>query len=132
MPAILGGPDFERQLAIGPGCWINVGCTLDVHAELTIESDVRLGHEVMILTQTHEIGPSGRRAGRLVCLPVRIGAGAWIGARATIMPGTTVGQGSIVAAGAIVTRDIPPDSLVAGVPAKVVRTLQPEDGRPEA
>jgi acetyltransferase-like isoleucine patch superfamily enzyme len=48
------------------------------------------------------------------------------------MPGTTVGKGSIVAAGAIVTRDIPPDSLVAGVPAKVVRTLQPEDGRPEA
>jgi maltose O-acetyltransferase len=132
MPVILGGPGFERQLTIGPGCWFNVGCTLDVHAELTIEGGVRLGHEVMILTQTHEIGPSALRAGRLRGQPVRIGTGAWIGARATILPGTTVGRGAVVAAGAVVTRDVPADSLVAGVPARVLRMLPSGAGPPVA
>lgn len=125
MPRIFGGPELERQLTIGPGCWFNSGCTLDVHADLTIEGQVRLGPEVMILTQTHEIGHAGRRAGPLCSRPVRIGPGAWIGARATILPGTVVGGGAVVAAGAVVTRDVPPNSLVAGVPARVIRVLEP-------
>jgi maltose O-acetyltransferase len=128
MPAILAGPGLERLLTIGPGCWFNVGCTLDVHAELTIGAGVRLGQEVMILTESHDIGTSEMRAGHLDARAVTIGDGAWIGARATILPGTTIGAGSVVAAGALVREDVPPDTLVAGVPARVIRSL---DGRRE-
>jgi maltose O-acetyltransferase len=123
MPSILGAAGVEGLLSVGPGCWFNVRCTLDVQAELNIGDGVRLGQEVMILTQTHEMGPSARRAGALCARPVRIGDGAWIGARATILPGVTVGRGAVVAAGAVVVHDVPPDTLVAGVPARVIRSL---------
>jgi maltose O-acetyltransferase len=127
MPTILGGPRFEEMLSIGSGCWFNVGATLDVHAELKIEDGVYLGHDVLVLTQSHELGPSERRAGLLQSRAVHIGRGSWIGARVCILPGVKIGQGVVVAAGSIVTRDVPSDSTVAGVPARAVGG-HPEEG----
>jgi len=66
-----------------------------------------------------------RRAGTPRTAPVRIGAGAWIGAQATILPGVTIGEGAVVGAGSVVTRDIPPNVTAAGVPARVIRSLEP-------
>jgi acetyltransferase-like isoleucine patch superfamily enzyme len=57
-------------------------------------------------------------------LPIKIGEGVWIGARATILPGVTIGAGSVVAAGSLVTKDMPANVLIAGVPAKVIRELE--------
>jgi len=124
LPKILAGNDYESMLSIGCGCWFNTGCTLDVHASMVIGDNVYFGQEVMVLTQTHEIGPSERRADRLRCEPVRIGRGAWIGARVTILPGVSIGSGAIVAAGATVTADVPNDALVGGVPAKLIKDLR--------
>jgi maltose O-acetyltransferase len=122
-PKIFASPGYESMLSIGAGCWLNTGCTLDVHAPLVIEDSVYFGQEVMILTQTHEMGPEYRRAGALRCEPIRIGVGAWIGARATILPGVTIGSGAIVAAGATVVNNVPANTLVGGVPAKPIKNL---------
>src|ERR1044071_6025300 len=81
VPRIMG-PRSQRFLHIGKRSWFNTGCTLDVHADVFIGENVRVGHEVMILTHTHEIGPPVHRAGPLVASPVRVGDGAWLGARA--------------------------------------------------
>jgi acetyltransferase-like isoleucine patch superfamily enzyme len=76
-----------------------------------------------VLTTTHDIGPHEQRCHGSRSEPVTIGDGAWIGTRALILPGVHVGAGCVVAAGAVVTDSVPPDSLVGGVPAKVLRTL---------
>ena len=99
------------------------GNYFDVSADIELGNDVAVGQQVLILTQTHRLGPSERRADVLTSAPVTIGDGCWIGARAVILPGVTIGPGAVVAAGAVVREDVPPDVLVAGVPARPVREL---------
>lgn len=118
-----GAADPARRLVLGEHCVVNGGCTFDVAAPITVGHDVAFGHEVLVVTGSHERGPSGRRAGALSAEPVVIGDGAWIGARAVVLPGVVIGRGAIVAAGAVVTRDVAADTLVAGVPARAVTTL---------
>jgi len=122
-PTITGGATMYRNLTVGSGCWLNVNCLLDVGAPIFIGDNVAFGHEVMVLTTTHEIGGADRRATSLQKKPVTIGSGAWLGARCIILPGVTVGAGAIVAAGAIVTHDVPPNTMVAGMPAQIVKSL---------
>lgn len=124
-PSTINGDVFigSRQLSIGRGAFINYGAFIDGAAHVSIGARCSLGPRVTILTGSHVIGPRARRAGQPEAAPVRIEEGAWIGANAVIMPGCTVGAGAIVAAGAVVTRDVAPDTLVAGVPAQVLRGL---------
>jgi acetyltransferase-like isoleucine patch superfamily enzyme len=75
-----------------------------------------------LVTAGHPVEPDQRRA-YFTAAPITIETNVWIGAAATVLPGVTVGAGSVVAAGAVVTRDVPPATLVAGVPARVVRRL---------
>lgn len=124
VPRLSGCGNIYTRLKVGRNCMFNVGCFLDLGAEITIEDMAGLGHEVMILTTTHAVGPAQRRYAAPRTLPVTIGAGAWLGARCTILPGVTVGAGAIVAAGSVVNRDVPANTLVAGVPARVVKTLE--------
>ena len=111
------------RLRIGSNCWINASCVFDASSSIDIGNSVALGQGVMILTNSHEIGPSRDRAGTKTSLPVIIGDGVWIGARATVLPGVTIGSGAIVAAGALVNRSVEPDSLVGGLPARLIRKL---------
>ena len=122
-PAITGGRDLYRKLTIGQGCWVNVGSFFDLGASITIGDRVAIGHQVMILTTSHEIGPHDQRAAALETKPVIIGEGAWLGARCTILPGVNIGAGAIVAAGAVVSRDVPPNTMVAGIPARCIKSL---------
>lgn len=129
-PTISGPRGVHRRVVIGRGCIFNVACHLEAGGEIVLEDGSGLGHEVMILTTSHHTGDAARRWGPPFARPVRIGAGAWLGSRSLVLPGVTIGRGAIVAAGALVNRDVPPHAVVAGVPAKLIRQLDPGEGAP--
>ena len=118
-----GPPDRAGRLRLGRTCFVNAGCRFDLQASVTVGDRVFMGQEVAILTSSHSLGPPAFRAGVLQSMPVTIGDGVWIGARSVILPGVSIGRGSVVAAGAVVTRSIPENVLVAGVPARIIRQL---------
>lgn len=106
---------------IGRNVFINSDCSFLDIGGITIEDDVLIGPKVSIITESHPLQPDKRKS--LTVKPVRIKRNAWIGAGAIILPGVTVGENSVVAAGAVVTDDVPPDTVVAGVPAKVIKGI---------
>ena len=112
-------------LHIGDGTWLSPRVILYTHPEAPIHIGARcdIGHGVEFITGSHEIGPTTRRAGNGFALPITIGPGSWIGAGSRILGGVTIGEGVIVAAGSVVTRDVPKNTLVAGVPARIKRDL---------
>lgn len=112
------------RIRIGDDVFVNGGAILFAMKELVIEDAVAISNEVYI-TDSNSHGMEG---GEVYEAPVRIGRGSWIGARAMILPGVTIGPRVMVAAGAVVTRDVPADSLVAGNPGRVIRTLNYPDG----
>jgi maltose O-acetyltransferase len=93
------------------------GCTIEIGDDCDVAPDV------VFLTGTHEIGMPPRRAGRGIANPIKVSNGTWIGARSLILPGVVVGECSIIAAGSVVNRDIPPNTLAAGVPAIIKKEL---------
>lgn len=123
MPAFSGQGDIYARLHIGRDCMFNVGVIFDLGAAITIGDAVTVAHEVLLLTSTHEIGPGSRRAGQLLPRPIQIQNGAWLGARCMLLPGVVIGEGAIVAAGAVVVNQVPPHTIVGGVPATVMRSL---------
>lgn len=112
-----------KNLVVGEGCYIEPNCTFDLLDQITIGDGVTIGHQVMILTSSHQIGPKEHRAGESTRAPVVIEKGAWIGARSTLLPGVTVGEGAIVAPGALVNKDVAPHTHVSGIPVKVIANL---------
>jgi maltose O-acetyltransferase len=124
---VTGSGDLTRLLHIGERTYVSGPLRVDLGADVRIGDDVQLGHEVSLLTLDHEMGSFEHRCGPLVAAPVSIGDGVWIGSRAMVLPGVSIGSGAVVAAGAVVTRDVPPNALVAGMPARVVRDLSASD-----
>lgn len=123
MPVVTGSGALQKRLVIGEQNWINFGCVFDIEGQITIGDRVDMGQEVLILTTTHEIDTRHRRAGAKNIQPVIIESGVWLGARCVVLPGVTIGEGAIIASGAVVTKDVPPNTIVGGVPAKVIREL---------
>lgn len=113
--------NFGRSTKLGKNVFINHACSFLDIGGITIEDDVLIGPRVNITSENHPLDPSDRQA--LIPSPVHIKRNAWIGAGATILPGVTVGENAIVAAGAVVSRDVPPNAVVAGIPAKVVKEI---------
>jgi maltose O-acetyltransferase len=113
---------FESaDVSIGTGSYVNAGCWFEGAGRIEIGRDCLLGPEVMILTSTHPIGPDGEIVREQQSREVRIGDGAWLGARATIMPGVSIGAGAVIAAGAVVAGDCEPGGRFGGVPARRLR-----------
>ncbi|HEY6491766.1 MAG TPA: acyltransferase [Trebonia sp.] len=110
-----------KQVSIGDGCFVNVGCWFEGAGRIDIGRDVFLGPQVMIITSVHEINEDGQVARMPVGSQVSIGDRCWLGARAVVMPGITIGEGTIIGAGAVVTKDCKPDAVYAGVPARRLR-----------
>jgi len=112
------------ELRIGQDTWLGHECLLVASASIKIGARCDLAPQVTLITGSHELGNSARRAGKGISLPIAIGDGCWIGARSTILGGAVIGSGSIVAAGSLVRPgEYPPDSLLAGVPAMVKKSL---------
>lgn len=127
MPTIIGGAGLYGRLHIGNHCIFSVNCFFDLAGPVTIADRVVFGPGVMLITGAHEIGGPDRRLGPLAPEGIRIGAGAWLAARCTVLPGVTIGEGAVVAAGAVVTRDVPPHTLIGGVPARTIRLLSADE-----
>jgi len=122
---------YGLDLRIGQRVFINQCCTLYDLGGVDIADQVLIGPNVNIITTGHPLAPSQRRA-YIEARPIVIEKNVWIATGATIIGGVTVGENSVVAAGAVVTKDVPPNSLVAGVPARVIRSLEenPEHNPP--
>jgi acetyltransferase-like isoleucine patch superfamily enzyme len=114
--------NFGRYIRIGKNVFINHACSFLDMGGITIEDDVLIGPKVSLVSENHPIDPTQRKS--LIGKPILIKKNAWIGAAATILPGITVGENSIVAAGAVVTKDVPDNCIVAGNPAKQIKTIQ--------
>ncbi len=113
--------NFGRFIRLGKNVFINHACSFLDIGGITIEDDVQIGPRVNLTSENHPLDPADRKT--LLLQPIVIERNAWIGAGATILPGVTVGENAIVAAGSVVSRDVPPNTIVAGIPAKVVKTL---------
>ncbi|MGV9992866.1 sugar O-acetyltransferase [Streptomyces sp. NPDC003374] len=115
--------DYGGNLTIGARTFVNYGLTaLDV-AAITIGEDCRIGPHVQLLTPTHPLEPGPRRDKLEAARPITVGDNVWLGGGAVVLPGVTIGDNSVVSAGAVVTKDVPPDTVVVGNPARPVRTL---------
>jgi acetyltransferase-like isoleucine patch superfamily enzyme len=107
---------------IGRNVFVNQNCTFYDLGGLDIADDVMIGPNVSLITSGHPVEPS-RRRDFTIARPIVIERNVWIAAGATIIGGVTVGENSVVAAGSVVTRDVPPNTLVGGNPAKAIRSI---------
>lgn len=114
--------DFGLNISFGKGVFVNSGCSFQDQGGITVGDGTLIGHQVTVATVNHDMDPSNR--GSMTFGPVAIGRNVWIGDHASVLPGVTIGDGSVVAAGAVVTRDVPPMTVVAGVPARAIRTIR--------
>ncbi|MQA21095.1 sugar O-acetyltransferase [Rugamonas rivuli] len=113
------------EIRVGRNVFINQNCTFYDLGGLDIGDDVMIGPNVSIITSGHPLAPSQRRV-QTIGKPIVIERGVWIAAGATIIGGVTVGENAVVAAGSVVTRDVPPNTLVGGNPARVIRSIDDE------
>ena len=116
-----------RHVHFGSRVYANYRLTLVDDGEIYVGDDVLIGPGVILCTATHPIDPTLRRRQLEYNLPVRIGAGAWIGAGAVVLPGVTVGENAVIGAGSVVTRDIPANVVAAGNPCRVLREITARD-----
>jgi acetyltransferase-like isoleucine patch superfamily enzyme len=113
--------NFGIFTSIGKNVFINHACSFLDMGGITLEDDVLIGPKVNLITENHPMDPTDRRA--LITKPIVIKRNAWIGAGATILPGVTVGENSVVAAGSVVSKDVLANTVVGGIPAKVIKTI---------
>lgn len=114
--------NFGRFIHLGKNVFINHACSFLDMGGITIEDQVLIGPKVNLITENHPLEPLNRRA--LVCKPIVIKRNAWIGAAAIILPGVTIGENAVVAAGALVSKDVPANTVVGGVPATILKTIK--------
>lgn len=117
--------DCGKNITIGKNVFINSACHFQDQGGVTIEDGCLIGPQVEFATINHGQDPAHRSDNHFA--PIHLKKGVWIGAHATILPGVTIGENSIVAAGAVVTKDVPANVIVAGVPARVMKPIAMED-----
>lgn len=116
--------EFGLTITFGRRCFVNFGVTVLDNLPVTVGDHVLIGPQVQLYTVGHPIEYERRRDWSTVGAPIVIEDDVWLGGAVIVQPGVTIGARSIVAAGSVVTRDIPPDSLAMGMPARVVRSLE--------
>lgn len=122
--------DYGQNITIGKNVFLNTSCHFQDQGGITIGDGTLIGHNVVLATLNHNEDPDQRN--ETIPAPIVIGKNVWIGANATVTPGVTIGDGAIVAAGAVVTRDVPSNMVVGGVPARVLRPVRITDRQGKA
>ena len=114
--------DYGQNIRVGKNVFINSGCCFQDQGGIEIGDNVLIGQQVVIATINHDFNPSKRA--NMFPAPVKIGNNVWIGAHATILSGVTIEDNAIIAAGAVVTKDVPQNTVVAGVPATIIKKIE--------
>ncbi|MFD1385799.1 DapH/DapD/GlmU-related protein [Oceanobacillus oncorhynchi subsp. oncorhynchi] len=114
--------DFGKNISIGKNVFINSGCRFQDQGQIIIGDGSLIGHNVVFATINHDYDPLNR--GTMYLKPIELKERTWIGSNATILPGVTIGENSVVAAGSVVTKDVPPNTIVGGNPAKFISDLE--------
>lgn len=114
--------NYGKLTTFGKNSFVNFGCTFLALGSITIEEGVFIAPHCVLATEYHPEDPEKRHS--LLTKPIVIKKNAWIGANATILAGVTIGENAIVAAGAVVGKDVPDNTIVGGVPAKVIRMIK--------
>ena len=117
--------DCGKNLIIGNNVFINSCCQFQDQGGITIGDGTLVGPKTVIATLNHHMSPNKRA--NLIPKPVVIGKNVWIGANATILPGVTIGDGAVIAAGAVVSKDVEANTVVGGVPAKLIKHIETEE-----
>lgn len=113
--------DFGKNITIGRNVFINACCHFQDHGGVTLGDGCLIGHNVVFATLNHDLNP--HRRAFMMPAPIVLGKNVWIGSNSTILQGVTIGDGAVVAAGAVVTKDVPANAVVGGVPAKYLRSV---------
>jgi acetyltransferase-like isoleucine patch superfamily enzyme len=113
--------DFGKNIRVGRNVFVNHACEFMDRGGITIGDDVLIGPKVNLVTISHPLDPATRRSTH--CAPIVIEKGAWLGAAVSVMPGVTIGENAVVAANAVVTRDVPRNTVVGGIPARFIRHI---------
>jgi acetyltransferase-like isoleucine patch superfamily enzyme len=113
--------NYGKNTKIGKGVFINFDCTFLDLGGITIEDHVMLAPKVSLLSEGHPVAVDDRRT--LTTGSIHIKRNAWIGAQATILQGVTIGENAVVAAGAVVSKDVPANTVVGGIPAKIIKSI---------
>lgn len=114
--------DFGKNIKLGKNVFISSGCRFQDQGGITIGDGSLIGHNVVLATINHDYDPKNR--GTMHLKPIVLEKNSWIGSNATILSGITIGENSIVAAGSVVTKNVPPNTIVAGNPAKFMSNLE--------
>lgn len=114
--------DCGKNIVVGKNVFINSCCKFQDQGGITIGNGVLIGHNVTLATLNHDERPQFRQ--NIYPKPINIGDNVWIGSNATILQGVTIGKGAIIGANAVVTKDVPGNTIVAGVPAKIIRNVK--------
>ena len=113
--------DFGKNISVSEGVFINACCHFQDLGGITIGEGCQIGHNVVFATLNHELSPQTRKYTRPA--PIVLGKNVWIGSNATILPGVTIGDNAVVAAGAVVAKDVDANTIVGGVPAKLIKRI---------
>ncbi len=113
--------DYGRNIKIGKNVWIQQGCTFMDRGGITIGDNVFIAPKVNLVTLNHSLNPKFRSA--TIAKPIVIEDGVWIGINSTILQGVKIGKNSVIAANSVVTKDVPPNIVVAGNPAKFIKNI---------
>ena len=116
--------EYGHNIKFGKNVFVNFNFSLLSSAEIEIGDNCYIGPNVGIYTAMHPIEPDRRRLGINFAKPVKIGADCWLGAGVIVLPGVEIGEGCTIGAGSVVTKDIPPQSVAVGNPARVIRKIE--------
>ena len=114
--------DFGKNITVGEHVFINACCDFQDHGGVTIGDGCQIGHNVVFATLNHGFAPEDRST--TYPAPIVLKKNVWVGSNATILSGVTIGENAIVGAGSVVTKDVPDNAIVGGVPAKVIKYIQ--------
>lgn len=116
--------DFGKNIHLGENVFINDCCHFQDHGGITLGDGCQIGHGVVFATLNHGLAPEDRQT--TYPAPIVLGRNVWVGANATILQGVTIGDNAVVAAGAVVTKDVAANTVVGGVPARLIHVIETE------